>query len=66
MIITLNGRELEIDGTLTVKGLITARGLKTGSLVVEKNRSIVPRDEWDSAMIEEGDTLEVLSLVGGG
>ncbi|TAL39049.1 MAG: sulfur carrier protein ThiS [Spirochaetes bacterium] len=66
MIITLNGRKVEFDGKISVKGLITARGLKTDSLVVEKNRSIVPRDEWDSVMVEEGDTLEVLSLVGGG
>jgi sulfur carrier protein len=66
MKIILNGKEFELERPVSVRGLILLRGIKSPSVVVERNRTIVSMEEWDSVMITEGDTIEVLSLVGGG
>ncbi|HEU5248769.1 MAG TPA: sulfur carrier protein ThiS, partial [Thermoanaerobaculia bacterium] len=33
---------------------------------VERNREIVPKAAYDSALLEENDALEVVEFVGGG
>ena len=35
-------------------------------VVVEINEEIIPRDSFDTYLIKDGDTVEVLSFVGGG
>jgi thiamine biosynthesis protein ThiS len=35
-------------------------------VVVERNRSIVPRDAYGSTLLAEGDALEIVHFVGGG
>jgi sulfur carrier protein len=66
MNIILNGKEFVLERPVTVRGLVKLRGITSPSVVVERNRAIVNREDWDSVMIAEGDTVEVLSLVGGG
>ncbi len=66
MKIILNGKEFILERPVSVRGLVALRGITNPSVVVERNRAIVNREEWDMVMIAEGDTVEVLSLVGGG
>ncbi len=66
MRLEINGKTAEISDVQTVADLIRARGLKTTLVAVEHNGSIVPRTEFDSRVLTDGDTLEIVHFVGGG
>ena len=36
------------------------------SVVVEHNGVIIPRSRWQSEVVQEGDNLEIVTIVGGG
>lgn len=64
--VTINGESREIEGGSTVRELIETLGLNRESVAVERNRSIVKKDSFDAARIEDGDQLEIVEFVGGG
>ena len=66
MNITVNGNPAEVAPGLTVAGLLGELGLSDMRVAVEHNRRILQRDEYAGAELNEGDSLEILSFVGGG
>jgi sulfur carrier protein len=66
MVVILNGKEIQVSADLTVLGLLEAREIGTGSVVVEVNREIVPEAAFGETKLNDGDHLEVLRFVGGG
>ena len=66
MVITINGKKREFESPMTVSELLTKLNFKSRMVLVERNLEIVPRDAMDTTLVVEGDTLEVLRLVGGG
>lgn len=41
-------------------------GYKPNTIVVELNDLIVNSKKWDKVLIKQGDSLEIVSIVGGG
>ena len=66
MRIVLNGREEEVEPGATVGQLVDRVTSDRSRVAVERNKEIVPRATWDTAPVEEGDRVEVVTLVGGG
>lgn len=66
MEIQVNGEKRQWGGSVTVGDLVEALGLRPGSVVVEKNLRIVPRERMAEEMVQDGDSLEIIRLVGGG
>ena len=66
MEITVNGHKKEFPSPLTVSGMLTELGINPRSVVVEKNLRIVNRDEMEHEVVLDGDTIEIIRLVGGG
>ncbi len=66
MTITLNGQPREVPDGHTVADLIRSLSLRPEHVAVEVNRDLLPRQKHAEAMLSEGDTLEVVTLVGGG
>lgn len=64
--ITLNGENKDYTPSMTVVELLQSLGIKPGAVVVERNFKIVARAEFEREIIEEGDTIEIIRLVGGG
>lgn len=64
--IDVNGAPRECAAGLTVRGLIEELGLGDRRVAVERNLTVVLRDEYDDTVITEGDRIEIVSLVGGG
>ena len=63
--LTINGKEYELNGK-TVAEALAEIGYGGQRVAVELNESIVPRDQYDSTVLYEGDHLEVVRFVGGG
>lgn len=66
MQLTINGKPVELEKVRTIEDLIRARGLKTSLVAVEQNGTIVPRSEFATCEVAEGDKLEIVHFVGGG
>lgn len=66
MEITVNGEKKSYAAPMTVAELVQSLGIKPASVVVERNFRIVNRSEFEKEPVEEGDTLEIIRLVGGG
>lgn len=66
MRIVLNGNPHDVEPGTTVADLV-ARSTKPAELVaVEVNRAIVRRRAHATTPLAEGDTVEIVTLVGGG
>ncbi len=64
--VTLNGEErLEPVGT-SIADILERYGLTPGQVAVERNLEIVPRSEYASCVLADGDTIEIVHFVGGG
>jgi thiamine biosynthesis protein ThiS len=64
--VQLNGKEREVPAGLTVHGLLETLGLEPRLVVVERNREIIQRAQYDQVRVGEGDRLELVHFVGGG
>ena len=66
MNVMINGEERHFESRLTLAQLVEQLGMKADRVAVERNRYIIPRDQWTSTALEEGDRLEIVHFVGGG
>ena len=54
------------NGITTVAGLLAELEIGTSHTAVERNRQIVPKTAFAATSLEDGDQLEIVTLVGGG
>ena len=66
MTIFVNGDSRSIEGGVTVAQLLRELGVTAPHVAVELNLEVVPRAKHEQTRLEEGDRLEVVTLVGGG
>ncbi len=64
--VTLNGEPCSLPANLSIRELLRHLNLSEERVAVERNRAIVPREDWDRVRITAGDELEVVHFVGGG
>src|SRR6185295_11358509 len=64
--IRLNGETQELPAALNIAQLLEHFDLPKDRVAVERNRSIVPRPQWENIALSQGDELEVVHFVGGG
>ena len=62
----VNGKEIPLDGTMTLEEFLKTQNYDGNRIAVELNRKIIPRDQYSQIKLSEADTLEVVSFVGGG
>lgn len=66
MQIQVNGESREVPQDFTVEALLAELELQPKYLAVERNLILIPREEHASCILQEGDRLEIVTLVGGG
>jgi thiamine biosynthesis protein ThiS len=69
MYFVINGQSREfpqLASSANLEDLIADLGLKGDRVAIEHNGDIVPRAEWASAGLADGDRLEIVHFVGGG
>lgn len=66
LVIRINGKSEFAEKGMTIAGFIESRRLKKERVVVEHNGSILSCGSWDLTALQGGDTLEIVSFVGGG
>ncbi len=66
MEILLNGEKRELAAGESLTGLLDELGLAGRRLAVEVNEEIVPRSQYGSLSLADGDQVEVVHAIGGG
>ncbi len=66
MKVVVNGQEREVPAGTTVRALIERMGLGNQACAAEVNLALVPRREHEARTLQDGDRVELVSLVGGG
>lgn len=66
MQIVLNGEAREVAAGTTLAQLVETLGGDPHGIAIERNLEIVPKGEYGSTVLQEGDRLEVVQFVGGG
>jgi len=66
MNIQLNGQRRELAEGSTIATLLGELGVTQPHIAVEVNLQVVPRAEHRETILNDGDHVEVVTLVGGG
>ena len=66
MNLVVNGERRTVGDGTTVSGLLRELGLDGRPCAVEINEELAPKREHNERTLSEGDTVEVVTLVGGG
>ena len=64
--VSVNGRTRELLAGATLPSLIDALGVDRRTIAIAHNGDVVPRDRYDGIALKDGDTVEVVRMVGGG
>jgi len=64
--LTINGEARTFKSPLTLAALIEQLGLKLDRVAIEHNLTLLPRAQWESTTLADGDNLEIVQFVGGG
>jgi len=64
--VRVNGELLRLTQGASIATLLEKLKVSTPRVAVERNRDIVPKAEYATTPLAEGDELEVVEFVGGG
>lgn len=66
MKLIINGDTRDFNSISTISDLLDQLRMKADRVAVELNRDLVPRDQWTTTQLSDGDKLEIVHFVGGG
>jgi sulfur carrier protein len=66
MKIVVNGETREVEAGFTVRQLVELVTPKGAAAAAELNKELVPRRAQETTPLNEGDIVEIVTLVGGG
>ena len=63
--VKINGKSLDIAGK-TIAEYLQTTDYDPKRIAVERNENIVPKSQYAETVLMDGDTVEIVSFVGGG
>jgi thiamine biosynthesis protein ThiS len=62
----VNGKRVELDGATALLAYLEKLGVDPRAVAVEHNGVILERPQYPNAVLNEGDSVEIVRMVGGG
>ena len=62
----VNGKEVELDAPIPLVLYIEKLGVNPRAVAVEHNGEIIQREQFAAVVLQEGDRVEIVRMVGGG
>jgi thiamine biosynthesis protein ThiS len=62
----INGKAVELGGPTALLDYLAQLGVEPRAVAVEHNGVILEREAYASATLQNGDTVEIVRMVGGG
>ena len=66
MTLTVNGKAETLAGPTALVAYMESREVKQQMVAVGINGEVVHRDRWPETVLEEGDVVDIVQMVGGG
>jgi sulfur carrier protein len=66
MKILLNNREEEFEAGITVSEMLIIKKFSYKMRIIKINKKLIPKNEYDTTNIHEGDDVQMLYLMSGG
>lgn len=64
-VVKINGELRQLEG-MNLAEYLMENGYDTRRIAVERNGEIVPKSQYEVTILQENDSLEIVSFVGGG
>jgi sulfur carrier protein len=64
--VTVNGEPAELADATTVAALVDLHRASPRGVAVARNEEVVPRSQWATTVVAEGDRFEILTAAQGG
>ena len=65
-LIKINGQKYKFYPPLSISELITYLGFNKQIIVVDYNKTVLPKECWTTTSIKNDDAIEILTIAGGG
>jgi sulfur carrier protein len=62
----LNGLSYEYKSPMTIMNLLEYLGFNIRVIIVDYNGTILPKKVWQEKYLKENDSIEILTIAGGG
>lgn len=62
----INGKEVELEGPTRLLDYLSSLGVDRRAVAIERNERILERSELAAVVLDAGDVLEIVRMVGGG
>ena len=62
----INGKKVELERATPLLSYLEKLGVNPRAIAVEHNGNIIERAGYASVMLKDGDTVEIVRMVGGG
>mgnify|MGYP001436461558 CR=1 FL=1 len=66
MRLTVNGQPESLPDGVTIADLLQSHSLEGAPCAVEVNRELIPKRQHATHRLDDGDLIEIVTLVGGG
>jgi len=64
--INLNKKEKRLPENLSLNDLISLLKLNSKGIVLEVNLDIIKKENWKNFILKDGDSVEIITFMGGG
>jgi sulfur carrier protein len=65
-LLKINGQKYKFRQPLSISELITYLGFNKQIIVVDYNKTVLPKEYWITTSIKNNDAIEILTIAGGG
>jgi len=66
IVLQVNGKQIQLENATPLLAYIAKLGVDPRAVAVEHNGTILERAAYESITLNEGDTVEIVRMVGGG
>ena len=62
----INGMDYSFPKGATLEDFLKTKNLPAGAVVIELNKRVLQKGQYDGIVLANGDTLEIIQVIGGG
>jgi sulfur carrier protein len=63
---TVNGEKRKLEGPVKLTAFLETLGINPRYVAVAHNGTVLQRQKWSEVVLQDGDILEIVRMVGGG
>nr|YP_010171052.1 Thiamine biosynthesis protein [Chondria tumulosa]QSD57193.1 Thiamine biosynthesis protein [Chondria tumulosa] len=64
--IFINGEPFHCDSSMSLMNILYYLNINVDTIIIEYNKQIIDRDSFSSLFFKNNDSLEIITIVGGG